>query len=553
VSPAAERRLLRCATYTRKSSEEGLEQDFNSLDAQREACEAFIRSQRSEGWRPVTTRYDDGGYSGGTLERPALTQLLADIEAGKVDTVVVYKVDRLTRSLADFAKIVEILDARRASFVSVTQQFNTTTSMGRLTLNMLLSFAQFEREVTGERIRDKIAASKRKGLWMGGHVPLGYVASGRTLAVVEREAETVRLLFELYLEHGCVRRVMEEAHQRGLRTKVRTSVDPRLRGGRSFGRGHLYHLLRNPVYVGRVPHGKESYPGQHPAIVELAVWEAVQRKMTEQARKPSGRSGSPPSNPLRGKLFDEEGGMLTPSHAVKAGRRYRYYETRRAAVDSSADAEASPSKPGWRLPAREIERVVSEAVSALLANRSEIASAARACGIPQSRIAHLIESASGWTGKPLDLVRRIDLHPEGLTLHVDAAALGINEDASLTHEVPVRMRRRGVEMRLVLEGAAGSANEAHADASLLKVIARAHRWMAQLVSGRVASLSEIARREGVSVRYVGHLMPLAILAPDIVVAITRGTQPADLTAQTLVKQTEVARDWASQRATCGIK
>ena len=244
----------RCAIYTRKSSEEGLEQEFNSLQAQSEACEAYIRSQRHEGWVLARTRYDDGGFSGGNMERPALQQLLADIQGGRIDIIVVYKVDRLTRSLADFARLVEIFDAQGVSFVSVTQQFNTTSSMGRLTLNVLLSFAQFEREVTGERIRDKIAASKKKGMWMGGNVPLGYDASERSLAVNPAEAETVRCIFALYRELGCVRRVKEEAERLGLSTKRSTTANGTERGGRSFSRGHIYHLLSNSIYIGEIAH-----------------------------------------------------------------------------------------------------------------------------------------------------------------------------------------------------------------------------------------------------------------------------------------------------------
>src|SRR6202163_4645318 len=270
---------VRCAVYTRKSSEEGLEQEFNSLQAQREACEAFIKSQRHEGWVCLLDGYDDGGLSGATMERPALQQLLAEIQAGRVDIVVVYKVDRLTRSLADFAKIVEILDARGVSFVSVTQQFNTTTSMGRLTLNVLLSFAQFEREVTGERIRDKIAASKKKGMWMGGNVPLGYDASERTLVLNPAEAETVRRIFDLYRKLGCVRRVKEEADRLGLRTKCSTTADGTKRGGRPFSRGHLYGLLSNPIYTGQIAHKDELYPGQHPALIDDESWSTVRDQL----------------------------------------------------------------------------------------------------------------------------------------------------------------------------------------------------------------------------------------------------------------------------------
>src|SRR5881227_420285 len=265
--PRADPNRRRCAIYTRKSSEEGLEQEFNSLEAQREACEAYIRSQRHEGWVLVKTRYDDGGFTGGNVERPALQDLIADIRAGRIDIVVVYKVDRLTRSLADFARLVELFDAEAVSFVSVTQQFNTTSSMGRLTLNVLLSFAQFEREVTGERIRDKIAASKKKGIWMGGNVPLGYDASERTLVVNSAEAETVRHIFALYREHGCVRRVKEEAGRLELRTQRIRTANGAERGGAPFSRGHLYALLANPIYTGRIAHKGELHPGQHPTLI----------------------------------------------------------------------------------------------------------------------------------------------------------------------------------------------------------------------------------------------------------------------------------------------
>src|SRR6266852_3353141 len=266
--PRSDPSRKRCAIYTRKSSEEGLEQEFNSLQAQAEACEAYIRSQRHEGWTPARTRYDDGGFSGGNMERPALQRLLADIQGDRIDIIVVYKVDRLTRSLADFARLVEIFDAQGASFVSVTQQFNTTSSMGRLTLNVLLSFAQFEREVTGERIRDKIAASKKKGMWMGGNVPLGYDAGERTLVINPAEAETVHRIFVLYREHGCVRRVKQEADRLGLQTKCSTTASGIERGGRSFSRGHLYNLLSNPVYSGEIAHKGQLYPGQHPALID---------------------------------------------------------------------------------------------------------------------------------------------------------------------------------------------------------------------------------------------------------------------------------------------
>ena len=359
---------VRCAIYTRKSSEEGLEQAFNSLDAQREACAAYVASQKGEGWRLLPDLYDDGGVSGGTLERPGLQCLLSDIEARKVDLVVVYKVDRLTRSLADFAKLVERFDRAGISFVSVTQQFNTATSMGRLTLNVLLSFAQFEREVTAERIRDKIAASKKKGLWMGGLVPLGYDAKDRTLVVNETEAGTVRTIFQLYLELGCARRVKEAADRQGLLSKYRRFDSGKTFGGVAFTRGRIYHLLANPVYVGEIRHKRRSYPGQHPAIIDRATFEAVNLRLKANASRVKAQASAATPSPLAGKLTDETGERLTPSHAVMRGKRYCYYVSRRLIAGSGK----SDSR-GWRLPAAALEG----AVARLIINALETPSAAQ--------------------------------------------------------------------------------------------------------------------------------------------------------------------------------
>ncbi|MCO6419844.1 recombinase family protein [Siccirubricoccus sp. KC 17139] len=335
----ASRAGLRCAIYTRKSSEERLEQEFNSLDAQREACEAYIRSQRHEGWTLLPTRYDDGGLSGGTMNRPALQRLLADVASGQVDLVVVYKVDRLTRSLSDFAKIVEVLDAQAASFVSITQQFNTTTSMGRLTLSMLLSFAQFEREVTGERIRDKIAASRRKGMWMGGSVPLGYEVRDRKLVVHGAEANLVRRIYRAYLDRGTVRLVQE-----WLASEAITG-----RSGRALGRGALFDLLRNRVYRGEVAHRGNVYPGERAAIIGAELWEAAQQRLAEgRTNRKQGGGASHPS-PLAGMLTDPAGEAMVATHARKAGRRYRYYVSHRLITgtrDDHADALRVPG-PRW--------------------------------------------------------------------------------------------------------------------------------------------------------------------------------------------------------------
>src|ERR1700726_4669237 len=347
--------IRRCAIYSRKSSEEGLEQEFNSLHAQREACEAFIKSQAGEGWRLFKTAYDDGGLSGATMERPALQRLLEDIRRSLVDVVVVYKVDRLTRSLADFAKMVEVFDARGVSFVAVTQQFNTTTSMGRLTLNVLLSFAQFEREVTGERIRDKIAASKQKGMWMGGLVPLGYDVIDRRLEVNQSEAQKVLEIFRRYLELGSARLLIEDLNRRSVRSKVRVARNGKPSGGNSFFRGALYVLLSNPIYIGEIRHKGVRHPGLHEPIVDRELWDKTQRLLRSQAVRGRSRTKAVASL-LMGKLFDESGQSLTPSHAVKGERRYRYYVSRNL-IKGTADSD----EPGWRLPAPEIERSIAAA------------------------------------------------------------------------------------------------------------------------------------------------------------------------------------------------
>src|SRR6195256_4956379 len=324
VMAANERRILRCAVYTTKSSEHGLEQDFNSLHAQRESAEAYIKSQAHEGWKLVRARYDDGGLSGGTLERPALQCLLADVAANLIDVVVVYKVDRLTRSLTDFAKLVEIFEGHGVSFVSVTQQFNTTTSMGRLTLNVLLSFAQFEREVTSERIRDKIAASKRKGLWVGGNLPLGYKIMDGKIAVVEEEAELVRSIFRRYLELGSVNELLRDLKERNIRTKARQLFTGATRGGIPFGRGALYYVLSYHFYIGEVKYKDEILPGEQPPIMDRALFDAVRQKsLTQWSHRTIVRNKS--EQLLAGLLFDDAGHRMMPTHATKAGIRYRYY------------------------------------------------------------------------------------------------------------------------------------------------------------------------------------------------------------------------------------
>src|ERR1700678_3208197 len=351
---------VRCAIYTRVSTEHGLDQEFNSLDAQYDAASAYIKSQAHAGWTLVRARYDDGGYSGGSTDRPDLQRLLDDIRARKIDVIVVYKVDRLTRSLADFAKLVELFDEHRVSFVSVTQKFNTTTSMGRLTLNVLLSFAQFEREVTGERIRDKVAASKKKGMWMGGPVPLGYDLRDHQLHINPKEAKLVRQIFRDYLSLGCVSELKRSLDKEGLRGKIRVSREGHGSGGASFSRGALYSLLSNRLYRGEVAHRGQVHPGQHEAIIETNLWDKVASQPDQNRCSPRRRGTKHSPGLLTGILFDSRGDRYTPTHALKAGRRCRYY-TSQAMIQGK---ENPP--PLGRLAAQEVEQVVLARLIALL-------------------------------------------------------------------------------------------------------------------------------------------------------------------------------------------
>jgi site-specific DNA recombinase len=554
--------VRRCAIYTRKSSEEGLEQDYNSLHAQREACEAFIRSQAGEGWRLVKTAYDDGGFSGGSMERPGLQQLLADIRTGQVDTVVVYKVDRLTRSLTDFARMVEVFDARGVSFVAVTQQFNTTTSMGRLTLNVLLSFAQFEREVIGERIRDKIAASKRKGIWMGGFPPLGYDVRERKLIINHDQAETVKGIFERYLELGSVRLLASDLRQRGIVSSARVSKRRSTRGGREFSRGALYHLLCNPIYVGEIRHKSDRYPGQHEAIVSRDLWDRVQRQLRDRrARSCEGRKTEAPSSPLACKLFDESGEPLYVQGAAKGQRRYRYYVSKTLVRGSSEDSEQ-----GWRISAPEIEQRVVAAARAALGDQSAIAIALEASGGDPNRLPTVLKSAHAWSDRLAssnesaaalgELIERVQLSRESLRLALKLP-LGLTEtydvanpvDLKLSRLVPMQMKRRGVEMRIVLEGTSAPNP---VDLPLLKAVARARRWTNELVSGKVQSIGELARREGLDGRSVRRLIPLGFLSPRIVEAIVEGRQPVDLTLEAPTRRIDLPLLWSAQHQLLGM-
>ena len=555
----------RCAIYTRKSTEEGLEQAFNSLDAQREACEAYILSQKHEGWTTLPRAYDDGGFSGGSMDRPGLRELLADVEAGVVDIVVVYKVDRLTRALADFARIVAIFDAAGVSFVSVTQAFNTTTSMGRLTLNVLLSFAQFEREVTAERVRDKIAASKAKGMWMGGVVPIGYRAEARSLQPVPEEAALVRQIFERYLALGSMLRLKAELDAAGIRTPERQHRNGRSSGGAAFSRGRLYNLLANPLFIGRIRHRGQVHGGQHPAIVDEALWQAVQERLAANCQTRSQRRTVRMQGPLAGRLFDPDGRKMRPSHARKKGRRYRYYVSADL-VEGSVATGAS----GWRIPAQEIEAAVGSAVAARLREPgflSEVLqlshSAPEASAMLVGRIAELADrldapaSPAGREAMRM-LINRVELSRSELRAEVSLMGRDKIMDASsgdvclvgfppFMVVAPLRLRRRGPELRIVLQGAA--APRPKPNPLLLRTLIEARAWLADYLDSRQGlTVSAIARRAGANVGDVSRSLQLGFLAPDLLEAILDGTQPVALTAERLKRAGELPLLWNEQRA-----
>jgi len=538
----------RCAIYTRKSSDEGLEQGFNSLDAQRESCEAYVKSQAAEGWRSLPAAYDDGGFSGGSMERPALKALLADIASGAIDIVVVYKVDRLTRSLSDFARIVEAFDRHDVSFVSVTQPFNTTTSMGRLTLNVLLSFAQFEREVTGERIRDKIAASKARGMWMGGVLPLGYDAptdpQDRALQVNAAEAEIVRAIFSRYLELGSVHALERWLDESEIRSKAWTTRAGRPMGGLPFSRGALFHLLKNCTYVGNVPHKDRSYQGLHKPIVDHDVFEQVQRQLAAQAVRHRQRPLRVATMPLRGLIFDATGNPMTPSFTQKGGRSYRYYVSHPLLLGQ----RASRTDLIQRVSARLVEQKVG------------------AC------MGHL---AAGEGGAPEGALTRVELHPSTMQLVINLAAF-FPMRGDPVEEVESLRGRLGAGGRIILEP--GRADQARVtllsrlkvgggrvwfeggastrpprpDPILIRGLQSAHRLAVAMGEGGLVGRPEtIAPVSAPPDAFDRKKVRLAFLAPDIQRAILEGTHPPGLTLQGVL-DADLPPSWALQRQMLGF-
>ena len=540
---------IRCAIYTRKSSEEGLEQGFNSLDAQREACAAYILSQASEGWTLIPENFDDGGLSGGSLERPALQRLLADVAAGKIDIIVVYKVDRLTRSLLDFAKLVEAFDKAGTSFVSVTQSFNTTTSMGRLTLNMLLSFAQFEREVTAERIRDKIAASKAKGMWMGGTPPLGYRPNGRSLSIVEEHAEIVRDIYRRYRALGKVSLVAAELERDGVQTPERVSGSGRKFGRRPFSKGNLYFILKNPIYFGEIRHRGETYPGQHSAIVDQEIWNEVQERLKVNLRGER-RARAANASPLAGILFDGAGEALIPVHACKGKVRYRYYVSR-----ALQHGGASDGRKGIRVPAGELENHVAEIIARALDDPTTVATILNVAdteihSLTQSCVA-LAHDLRKTPNRLAELVSQVRLLPDNIEVEASTAGLAAALRLDLTECPPhfplaaaVRLKRHGHVTRLVQPDGRSPALT-RPNASLISLLARARCWWRQLAGGEL-DVAELARRDGVTASYVTRVVRLAFLSPPVTEAILHGRQRPDVTSAGLLTLDGFPVLWSAQ-------
>lgn len=559
---------LRCAVYTRKSTDEGLDQDFNSLDAQREACGAYIASQASLGWKLLPTPYDDGGISGGTMHRPALTRLLDDIKRGLIDIVVVYKIDRLTRSLMDFAKMVDVFDDKGVSFVSVTQQFNTTTSMGRLTLNVLLSFAQFEREVTAERIKDKIAASKKKGMWMGGTVPLGYKVEDRKLVIHVTEAKTVRWLFQKYLELGSVNKLSAEANRVGLTTRKLKQKNAKIRKTSPFGRGNLYHLLSNPIYIGKIRHQDNVYAGQHDAIIHEDLWQSVQDKISANTQQRRSRSNSASAHLLTGLIYDENGKRILTTHTVKNGKRYHYYMSQKQKSKGDSNRQTD-----WRIAANELEHPVIKIIRNYLTDQSQLIDS---LNLHKSRIlitksilqrsaeiAKSLKNSSNSQQKRilLTLIKHVTLTPQKLTIEINSEVLIKAQDDAENErhqpcspiqkiEVEHQIQRRGVETKLVVTD--HSTNTLHPDQTLIKLIANAHYWLKKLTDGSAASISELAKQQQIDAAEISRFLPLAFLAPDIIESVLSGTQPIDLTTDKLRRMNTLPISWNEQRQVLGF-
>ena len=554
-------RKLHCAVYTRKSTEEGLDQAFNSLDAQREACRAYVLSQAGEGWTAIPTRYDDGGFSGGDMDRPALQRLLEDTDKDRVDIIVVYKIDRLTRSLADFAKIVERFEKRNVSFVSVTQAFNTTTSMGRLTLNVLLSFAQFEREVTAERIRDKFSASRKRGIFMGGNPPLGYDARARKLVINASEAETVRYIFRRYIELGSVSQLRAELDV--VRTKSWVSTRGRAMGGGEWYIGPLRHILRNRVYVGDAMHKGTAHPGEHQPIIPRDLFDAVQVKLDANRASHHRKRTVGSQGLLTGLIFDDRGNVMSPSKSRRPdGRCYLYYVSQGHLQRRDPDA----MRP---VPAPAIEDIVRDRLRRIVRIGEQIgteSSTERVGTLNESQLRDLTR----------ELIARIEVGVERTAITFNALAIsnciGIRSkqigkalrtrlpsedslDVSAEHlvlTIPVRLRLRGGIKRV--EGwdrRDWTTGTRHHNANLIKALAQAHEWREWIETGEVVTLEDLAARTHHDRKHVRQILKLAFLAPDIQRAILAGQQPNSFTLAAIA-EVDLPLLWADQRSLLGF-
>jgi site-specific DNA recombinase len=521
VKKPVQSKVFRCAIYTRKSTEHNLDLEFNSLDAQREACEAYTKSQSHQGWRLIPDHYDDGGLSGASLNRPALQMLLAEIRARKIDIVVVYKVDRLTRALGDFAKLVELFDEFGVSFVSVTQSFNTTSSMGRLTLNVLLSFAQFEREVIGERVRDKIAASKKKGIWVGGAVPLGYRSVNKKLVVVPEEAEKVNIIFRRYLKLGSLTALARDLEASGIRTRRQVLSTGKVRGDIPFGVGSLFHLLRNRFLIGKVVYRGEVNHGEHEPVLDRALFEAVQAKLAGQAVARRNRLRGSPAI-LMGKIFDDRGNRMTPSHSNKHGVKYRYYVSHTVLQGRKADGGTVTRVPGPVIEARVVaaiqERLQQTDISeeaVLVGDRELIERYVERVVIKLDAIELRWLAAAQPDGRSVDHHERRSDNPPLVSILVWQAT-DVSAEKGVVHISTER-----------------SAIAPDTRDALLEAIAKARGWIDDLVERRAHSLAEIARREGKVERHIRLLAPLAFVSPHLIDAIAESTVSRDLTVTAL--------------------
>ena len=540
-------KTIRCAIYTRKSCEEGLEQEFNSLDAQREACESYIKSQQHEGWVLVEKQYNDGGFSGGTLERPSLKKLFQDIEAGEIDTIVVYKIDRLTRSLMDFSKIVELFDKKSVSFVSITQQFNTTTSMGRLTLNILLSFAQFEREVTGERIRDKIAASKKKGMWMGGSVSIGYKTEDKKLVPDKEHLPTLETIFEKYIELESVFKLKRYLDENNIESRT----------GRSFSKGNLYKILSNKTYIGIITHKGVDYQGEHEGIIDKWTFNKAQELLEKNRNNNKCKHNAKSPSLLAGKIFDDKGNRMNPSHSNTRGKRYRYYVSQ-AIIQGNKKEAGSFSK----IPAGEIENLVKKEISDFLADKDRIQEYIAEFDVHKQKSiikkASKLDLANDFMRAILTkvvlfedkieiiicknrLIKGLESFITGVPI-LDEVKNKPEETITISKDVRISTTSRKGNVLIFNNG---ENKEVNINPFLVKIIIKSYYWNKLILDGIFQSAADICRMEKIiDYDYIKDALSLRILSPKIVESILYGTQPTDWTIQKLLKIKTL--DWQEQ-------